>query len=511
MSVLIRPFYNGVIAQTAAWLHDLIPSGTLGKYILTVGIVGIGLFGYAASNFPFDQTEILIALSIMIFVAEWAPIKLAGTPLQGTNLSVSAAIAFAALLILGTAGSIVVNTSSALAYCLKAPRPFYKRLFTSATYLSSSAIAGLVHAIAGGQTPTVLDERGMLAAGLAAAAYLTTNSTLISGAVSLSTGRAFRSVMANWQWLFLQMFTSLVIGLLMALAYTRVLGSPGFLLIALLLVFPWYSIYFYVQKSKQVAVQHEQLKQANLELAQTNRALDLRVASLRALHTIGISLNNTQSSQDILQQILTSVRGLDSADTSAIFLDQHGKQLAIAGQVGLSNQYLAAPEMALDGSAIRALHEGKLLVMDKNNHLPAMLSAVAEREGIRAVATIPLNVAGTVVGGLDVCFKSEHVFAEDELNLLRILAGQAAVAIHNAQLMEQVHESYLSTIRALAATVEAKDPYTRGHSEVVRQLAVATGRQLALSGKSSCSISARSSTTSARSALLKQSSTNLAH
>jgi HD-GYP domain-containing protein (c-di-GMP phosphodiesterase class II) len=483
MASLTKGSARQVLAQFAASLADLFPPGRLGKYILIVGLVGLGMFGYAVTQLSLQAIGILAMLFVLTCLAEWAPIKLAGTPLQGSSLSVSAAFAFAALLILGLPASIIVNLGSALAYTLKEKRPFFKRLLTTATLVNSSAFAGLVYLRAGGQTPMALDARTLLAAGVAAGVYFLTDSSLISGAVSLQTGHPFSSVLANWQWLFLQMLTSLAVGLVMALAYISPLGSPGFVLVSLLLIFPWYSIYFYVQKSRQVSEQNEEIKKANAGLEEANRALDLRVKSLWALHNIGISLNSTQALQDILHQILASVQNLEGADTSAIFLDQNGERVEIAGQVGLSSQYLAAPEMALDGPADRALRQGDVLVMDKDHYMPAMLSAAAEREGIQAVACLPLRVAGEVVGALDVCWKSEHAFSEDELNLLRTLAEQAAVAVHNARLMQQVHEGYLSTIHALSATVEAKDPYTRGHSEVVRQLAVATGRQLNLSSQ----------------------------
>ena len=285
--------------------------------------------------------------------------------------------------------------------------------------------------------------------------------------------------------LFLQMLTSLAIGMVMALTYSSGVGSLGFAILALLLLLPWYSTYVYVQKSREVAQQNELLKQANVELETANRALDLRIRSLRALHDIGISVNSAQSLEVILQQVLSAVANLVGADASAVFLDRNGNGngLSIAGHVGFSDQYVNTPEMALNGAAVRALRERQPLVMDKTNFQPAMLSVAAKREGIRAAASFPLSVDGLGVGGLDVCFKSEHTFTEDELNLLRPLAEEAAVAINNARLTEQIHEGYLSTISALAATVEAKDQYTRGHSEKVRHLAIDTGRQLGLSDR----------------------------
>jgi HD-GYP domain-containing protein (c-di-GMP phosphodiesterase class II) len=52
----------------------------------------------------------------------------------------------------------------------------------------------------------------------------------------------------------------------------------------------------------------------------------------------------------------------------------------------------------------------------------------------------------------------------------------------NKKLIEQLERGYLDTIRVLAAAVDAKDPYTRGHSDRVAALSVEIGRELGLSG-----------------------------
>jgi len=50
----------------------------------------------------------------------------------------------------------------------------------------------------------------------------------------------------------------------------------------------------------------------------------------------------------------------------------------------------------------------------------------------------------------------------------------------NARLYAALERGYLDTIRALASAIDAKDPYTRGHSERVSRLAVEIGRELRL-------------------------------
>jgi HD-GYP domain-containing protein (c-di-GMP phosphodiesterase class II) len=64
-------------------------------------------------------------------------------------------------------------------------------------------------------------------------------------------------------------------------------------------------------------------------------------------------------------------------------------------------------------------------------------------------------------------------------HMSRELAGYDA---ENRRLIAALEHGYLDTIRSLAAAVDAKDPYTRGHAERVATLAVAVGRELGLTG-----------------------------
>jgi putative nucleotidyltransferase with HDIG domain len=79
--------------------------------------------------------------------------------------------------------------------------------------------------------------------------------------------------------------------------------------------------------------------------------------------------------------------------------------------------------------------------------------------------------------------KAKKNFSEEELNILSNLAYQIAVSFENFALNAEVEKSYFETISALALAVEAKDHYSRGHSERVAEYALKLAEHLGLSKK----------------------------
>jgi HD-GYP domain-containing protein (c-di-GMP phosphodiesterase class II) len=86
-----------------------------------------------------------------------------------------------------------------------------------------------------------------------------------------------------------------------------------------------------------------------------------------------------------------------------------------------------------------------------------------------------------LVGVLAVADKFEgRNFQDDELLLVSNLASQTASSLENERLNKDAEKIYLETISALALAVEARDPYSRGHSDRVSQYSVKLAEKLGL-------------------------------
>ncbi len=69
-------------------------------------------------------------------------------------------------------------------------------------------------------------------------------------------------------------------------------------------------------------------------------------------------------------------------------------------------------------------------------------------------------------------------FLAEDMELVRTIAGLATMAIVNAQLYQSQHDSFVGSLLVLARTLDAKDPYTQGHSFRVSELCVLIATKL---------------------------------
>jgi HD-GYP domain-containing protein (c-di-GMP phosphodiesterase class II) len=100
----------------------------------------------------------------------------------------------------------------------------------------------------------------------------------------------------------------------------------------------------------------------------------------------------------------------------------------------------------------------------------------------RSMICAPLIVQRKVIGVIEVLNKQDgSEFTNHDLETLMSVASTAAMALENAQLQEAILDVYKSTIKALAAAIDAKDHYTCGHSQRVVEYALMGGTALSLS------------------------------
>jgi len=148
-------------------------------------------------------------------------------------------------------------------------------------------------------------------------------------------------------------------------------------------------------------------------------------------------------------------------------------ELVAAAMSGLSHEYWQKGKVVGAASPVngRALTGEAVQIMDVTQEEGFQYPEAARMEGITSVLTVPLRAKSGTRGVIRIYAKRKRRFTPAEIELLSTFADQAAVAIENAELYEDIRRNYYETVRALTTAVEAKDAATYKHSERVTELA----------------------------------------
>ena len=155
------------------------------------------------------------------------------------------------------------------------------------------------------------------------------------------------------------------------------------------------------------------------------------------------------------------------------FADDEKRTRALAGGLFSSGDLPCSPEKFRRAAVelIERLRPGQCLTLDGGER------GVLAR-GASQVLVYPIAHDGDVIGAFFVGDKkgTDTEVTNIELKMIEAAAGYVSILIENTGLYEDQHAMFLGTVRALTASIDAKDPYTCGHSERVANLAAQLAR-----------------------------------
>jgi putative nucleotidyltransferase with HDIG domain len=100
---------------------------------------------------------------------------------------------------------------------------------------------------------------------------------------------------------------------------------------------------------------------------------------------------------------------------------------------------------------------------------------------VSTALSVPLFLRNEMIGVLNADKRrSGGRFDTHQMKLLYIFANQVAVSLENVRLHENLKEKLLNAVSTLAMALEAKDAYTRGHSQRVSHYAAQIAREMGL-------------------------------
>lgn len=158
-------------------------------------------------------------------------------------------------------------------------------------------------------------------------------------------------------------------------------------------------------------------------------------------------LARTISEENYLDRILQAIsemvaETLESPVCSIMLVDEDRRELVISAARCSSPDYLHKMPLKIEDSLIgRVVREGRPVMVpnvveEKQYRYPEL----ARKTGIASLLSVPLLTREKVIGTINIYTREVRQFTEDEIGFVKVVAGQAAIAIENARLMSETLE-----------------------------------------------------------------------
>ncbi len=225
--------------------------------------------------------------------------------------------------------------------------------------------------------------------------------------------------------------------------------------------------------------------QAMINKAGQNEWHDIR---LDLLLEVGKKAGSASEVSRMVDEIVAMTRHtLRASASSVLLIDDERQELFFEFADGEAGGALRRARLSIQSGIAGwvARHGCPLIVNDVYNDR-RFFADVDKATGFatKAIMCAPLVARGKVIGVVEVLNKLDGSdFSEQDLETLVAVAATAAIAIENSKLHQLIIDGYKGTMQALAAVIDAKDPYTRGHSQRVVEYALPGGVSLSLSQK----------------------------
>jgi HD-GYP domain-containing protein (c-di-GMP phosphodiesterase class II) len=212
------------------------------------------------------------------------------------------------------------------------------------------------------------------------------------------------------------------------------------------------------------------------------------IKSLEQLNTLielSTLINSTLDTGKIRKRAIeAAVRLLEVEAGSLILVDQETGDLFF--EVALGDRGEKVKEVRLkkgEGIAGWVAEKGEALIVNDVQSDRRFFKAADERSSFatKSILCVPVKSKEKILGVLEALNKKHGVFDEEDKQALMALANQVAIAIENANLYQELMETFYATTEALAETIEKRDPYTGGHTKRVLNYSYAIGTALRLS------------------------------
>lgn len=214
----------------------------------------------------------------------------------------------------------------------------------------------------------------------------------------------------------------------------------------------------------------------------------------RLTNEIGETITSQTNIEDVLTKVVQLFQKRLNYDRGLIMLaNSERTRLVFRAGFGytedklklLENTAFHLDKLDSAGMFVTCFKEQKPFLVNDIKEMSPLLSArsqaFAREMGAQAFICCPIVCEGNSMGILAVDnLKSKKALVESDLSLLLGIAHVIGISVRNVELLDARNRQLQSILHTLAASIDARDPLTAGHSAKVTEYAVGICRELKL-------------------------------
>ncbi len=198
-----------------------------------------------------------------------------------------------------------------------------------------------------------------------------------------------------------------------------------------------------------------------------------RLDKLNSILDVAKAMTAQRDLDTLLELIIAEATRVVEADRCSLFvLDRDKNELWSRVAQGTKDEIRFPANQGLAGAVLTT---GQVINIPDAYEDPRFNRAfdVANNYRTKSLLTVPMrNAKGEVTGVIQALNAKDGAFDSEDEELLLALGGQAAVAVENAKLNEDIEKLFEGFVQASVVAIESRDPTTAGHSGRVASLTV---------------------------------------
>ncbi|MBI1911693.1 MAG: response regulator [Deltaproteobacteria bacterium] len=211
------------------------------------------------------------------------------------------------------------------------------------------------------------------------------------------------------------------------------------------------------------------------------RRLEDKIKELSILHTISESLDEVNEKEDIFRKTMDIAQIIADSDKSFIMVvEGSNKELVIQAASGYEGNSVLGKRFLLDQEPFQSVIKNRCYSYSlvENDHVGELISTGGPNKR-KPLLLAPMVINREVVVLLGLAGKEGGAeLTNDALTLLLNLTAKASLKLENIALSENIFSSIIGALNSLINALDARDTYTKDHSNRVTQYALHIAKSL---------------------------------